>query len=115
MGGIKIEATGKASIPIYQDNTSTNFNINTLVATTRQTLFPNANVTLQDTGALSLTTGTFQVWMSINGNNFPGGFTTVNILPNAFLVNNAIITRKNATFHADVMEVDFNVLAFVGS
>lgn len=121
VGGVKITAKGKAAVAIDNLNRTTNFTLLGTSALTRAALLAAGNVTLQDTGMLSINTSynasNFTVYMSLPATaNSPLGVgvgTTASVLPAAFAVNNALITMKDASFSADAMEVDFEVLAFV--
>jgi hypothetical protein len=111
-GGITIEASGKASISIDANNDSINFvnpvsPPNSYPITSRAGLLAAANVTLQDTGVFTPGAGSFQVWLA-NANSAP-----IQMIPNALTITNAIITKKNASFTPQMMEVYFSLLAYV--
>jgi hypothetical protein len=111
-GVITIEASGKASISINANNDSINFvnpvsPPNSYPITSRAGLLAAANVTLQDTGVFTPGSGSFQVWLA-NANSAP-----IQMIPNALTITNAIITKKNASFTPQMMEVDFSLLAYV--
>ena len=111
-GGITIEASGKASISINANNDSINFvnpvsPPNSYPITSRAGLLAAANVTLQDTGVFTPGSGSFQVWLA-NADSAP-----IQMIPNALTITNAIITKKNASFTPQMMEVDFSLLAYV--
>lgn len=111
-GGVKIEASGKASVSIDNNNNTVNFNFLSNTVSSRTALLSASNLTLQDTGMLTMTSGSFSVWMAVPAY---GVGNTVNVLPAAFTVNNAVITMKEADFSSEDMTVDFKVLAFIGS
>jgi hypothetical protein len=111
-GGITIEASGKASISIDANNDSINFvnpvsPPNSYPITSRAGLLAAANVTLQDAGVFTPGAGSFQVWLA-NANSAP-----IQMIPNALTITNAIVTKKNASFGPQNMEVDFSLLAYV--
>jgi hypothetical protein len=106
-GGIKIEASGKASISIGTNNASINFinpaNQNPIER--RADLLAASNVTLQDAGVFTPGSGSFQIWLANAG-------TPIQMMPNALTTTNAIITKKNAKFTPQNMEIDFSLLAY---
>jgi hypothetical protein len=106
-GGIKIEASGKASISIDANNASINFinPANQNPITTRAALLAASNVTLQDAGVFTPGSGSFQIWLANAG-------SPIQMMPNALTITNAIITKKNAKFTPQNMEIDFNLLAY---
>ena len=107
-GGIKIEASGKASISIDANNASINFinPANQNGITTRAALLAASNVTLQDAGVFTPGSGSFQIWLANVGSS------PIQMMPNALTITNAIITKKSAKFTPQNMEIDFNLLAY---
>jgi hypothetical protein len=114
VGGIEASATGKAAVAIHDDGSGNLSGINFTVPsgnqqayTTRSALIAALNVTGQQTGAFSGTTGiqAFKIFLGDPNNN-------ISLIPTQFNFNNGIIKSKNYNFSADVMTFDFEVQAY---
>ena len=110
VGGVTIDVTGQALMVVSSENpeNNVNFKCNNQVAGTRTQLFDNANVTLQNPGELTYTQDNFTIQQIYKDGS------RLNVIPDAFAVNSAIISQKTASFTPQELIVNFKVQAFVG-
>lgn len=111
VGGITITVSGVGVMTVDSDNPANNINYNrgANVVSTRPELMALANVTLQNPGELTFTQNNFTI------NQIYKDGSSVSVIPSAMAVNSAIVTQKTASFSADLLKVNFEVLAFVGA